>query len=265
MTIRSGSGRETWRRLLEWDRESAAAERLAAQILRLEGFRDIDPSHPLGGRDGLKDVVCTYRGERWIGAAYFPRGQQSLKDISEKLVSDAEGVARNSAQGIAFVTNQELRLAERDSLAQEISPIKLELFHLERIASLLDSPQAYGLRLEFLDIEMTKEEQVAFLASRDVIINDMSQTIATMWAHVSSSLPPKKKKSSGDLPIAFATNVGSAYATSSVYGSSVRECKFCGELFQVSDMSTTYATVGFGDLSIVRCPECGKTQKYSRF
>jgi len=30
------------------------------------------------------------------------------------------------------------------------------------MASILDSPQCYGIRLEFLDIEMTKEEQLAF-------------------------------------------------------------------------------------------------------
>jgi hypothetical protein len=161
---RSDAGRETWRRLLEWDRGQAASERLAGHILRLEGFTGIDPSHPLGGPDGLKDVICSKNEVRWIGAAFFPRGQRTEGAIRNKLEDDLAGVARNGAKGLAFVTNQEVSLAERGALAEACAPVALELFHLERVASLLDSPACYGIRLEFLDIDMTKEEQVAFFA-----------------------------------------------------------------------------------------------------
>ncbi len=44
--MRRTEGRETFYRLLEWDKGQAASERLAALILEQEGFRDIDPSHP---------------------------------------------------------------------------------------------------------------------------------------------------------------------------------------------------------------------------
>lgn len=50
--MRRNDGRETWFRLLEWDKGQTSAERLAAIILTNEGFRNIDPSHPLG-IDGL--------------------------------------------------------------------------------------------------------------------------------------------------------------------------------------------------------------------
>jgi len=50
-------GRETYHRLLEWDKGQAASERLAALILSSEGFDGIDPSHSLGGKDGGKDIV----------------------------------------------------------------------------------------------------------------------------------------------------------------------------------------------------------------
>lgn len=49
-TMRRNDGRETWFRLLEWDKGQTPAERLAAIILTNEGFRNIDPSHPLGGK-----------------------------------------------------------------------------------------------------------------------------------------------------------------------------------------------------------------------
>src|SRR2546430_1257704 len=103
MTTRSRDGRETWRRLLAWDKGQAPAERLAGHILRLEGFSSVNPSHPLGGPDGLKDIVCIRDDKKWIGAAYFPREQQSLTEISKKLAGDILGVSANKVDGIAFV------------------------------------------------------------------------------------------------------------------------------------------------------------------
>lgn len=55
--MRRAEGRETFYRLLEWDKGQAASERLAALILEQEGVRDIDPSHPLGEKDGGKDMA----------------------------------------------------------------------------------------------------------------------------------------------------------------------------------------------------------------
>ncbi len=47
---------ETWHRLREWTKGQTPSERLAAQILIHEGLIDLDPSHPLGGKDGGKDA-----------------------------------------------------------------------------------------------------------------------------------------------------------------------------------------------------------------
>src|SRR5438132_1231620 len=111
MATRSKDGLETWRRLLDWGKGQAAAERLAALILRIDGFESIDPSHPLGGRDGLKDVICKREGRRWIGAFYFPRGQKPFVQIRDKFTADLQGLEANQADGIAFVLNQELKIA----------------------------------------------------------------------------------------------------------------------------------------------------------
>ena len=64
--LRRAEGRETFYRLLEWDKGQATSERLAALILEQEGFRDIDPSHPLGGKDGGKDMLCEFNNFKWI-------------------------------------------------------------------------------------------------------------------------------------------------------------------------------------------------------
>lgn len=162
--MRRAEGRETFYRLLEWDKGQAASERLAALILEQEGFRDIDPSHPLGGKDGGKDMLCEFNGFKWIGAAYFPRGQQNFSAIKKKYRHDLEGAYRNGAKGIAFITNQELSLMERKTLEETDEAIDVRIYHLERIANILNMPKMYGIRLEYLEIEMTKEEQLAYFS-----------------------------------------------------------------------------------------------------
>ena len=162
-----GEGRETFNRLLNWDRGQAPSERLAAIILSKEGFKGVDPSHPLGGKDGLKDMVLSFNGKRWIGAVYFPRGQQSFSDIKSKFSHDLSGIDANNAEGLVFVTNQEIRLSERKILTEIAPEVDVQIYHLERIASLLNTPSCYGIRMEFLDIEMSKEEQLSFFADNE--------------------------------------------------------------------------------------------------
>ena len=47
---------ETWHRLRDWTNGQGPSERLAGLVLLSERFTDLDPSHPLGGRDGGKDA-----------------------------------------------------------------------------------------------------------------------------------------------------------------------------------------------------------------
>lgn len=175
--MRMSEGRETFNRLLNWDRGQAPSERLAAIILSKEGFKGIDPSHPLGGKDGLKDMVLSFNGKRWIGAVYFPRGQQTFSDIKAKFTHDLSGINANNAEGLVFVTNQEIRLAERKILAEIVPQIDVQIYHLERIASLLNTPSCYGIRMEFLDIEMSKEEQLSFFADNEQRLANIETTL----------------------------------------------------------------------------------------
>ena len=184
--MRMNDGREVWYRLLNWDKGQAAAERLSALILSNDGYKGVDPSHPLGGPDGLKDMALSYEGKKWIGAVYFPRGQQSFSDILAKYKHDLQGVAANEAAGIAFVTNQELRLGERKQLADINPEVDVRIYHLERIAQMLNSPAFYGIRLEFLDIEMTSEEQLAFFAVRDDRLSRMEKMIQQLSVSLDS-------------------------------------------------------------------------------
>ena len=143
---------ETWHRILEWTNSKAQSERLSAQVLLSEGFTSLDPSHPLGGKDGGKDASCTHHGLRWVMASYFPRGQKDFKAIEAKFMGDVDGALANDAQGIAFVTNQELRLAERKALAENAGNLKVEIYHLERMTAILDQPSMASVRKQFLQI-----------------------------------------------------------------------------------------------------------------
>jgi hypothetical protein len=145
---------ETWHLLLEWTIGQTPSERMAALILDEEGFESIDPAHPLGGKDGGADALIQKNGEPWVMAVYFPRGQQSISEITDKLTSDVEKAKSKTPTpvGVAFVTNQELRLAEREALGRVGGDTKVELYHLERVTTVLDRPHMAGVREQFLGI-----------------------------------------------------------------------------------------------------------------
>lgn len=168
--MRSRDGRESWRRLLNWDKGQAPSERLASVLLASDGYSSVDPSHPLGGKDGGKDASLAKDGLRLCLAVHFPRGQQSFEGangLRNKFLHDFSAVERDHFDGFVFFTNQELRLAERSELARLSGDSIVDIYHLERIATLLNTPKHYGTRLEFLDIAMTSEEQLALYSQRD--------------------------------------------------------------------------------------------------
>jgi uncharacterized protein YjbI with pentapeptide repeats len=121
-------------------------------VLLSEGFKALDPSHPLGGKDGGKDATCVRNGKIWVMAVFFPRGEQSILNIRQKFAGDVDGAKKHNANGIAFVTNQELVLHERRQLNDLASPLSLELYHLERLTAILDQPGMSAIRKQFLDI-----------------------------------------------------------------------------------------------------------------
>jgi hypothetical protein len=71
--------------LREWRYGSIQAERLAASVLRLEKYQNIEPQAPLGGGDGGTDILCDRGGRLWVAAVYFPPTEQGFRDIQESL------------------------------------------------------------------------------------------------------------------------------------------------------------------------------------
>lgn len=251
MNIRRTGGRETWHRLRDWDKAQSESERLAARLLSIEGYEGIDPSHPLGGPDGGRDIICMRDGQQCIVGVYFPRGQKSFRDVQEKFGSDIGKAQAQDAKIFIFFTNQELTLAERATLEDCAPSVAVTIYHLERIASCLDSPSGYGLRLEFASIEMTKEEQVSFFNDRDQVLYEIRDKL--------TSLGTKKKQSSGiETVVVQQPDMYSAY---SIFGSKLVECKKCGEVFRAQRSGQNFFSPP-GEIEAVTCPACGKVQAF---
>jgi hypothetical protein len=250
--MRRSGGRETWHSLLEWDKGQPESERLAARLLPFDGYEHIDPSHPLGGRDGGRDILCSKDGKKVAVAVYFPRGQKKFREIKDKFKSDLAGATAQDAEGFVFFTNQELSLGQRaelENLAESLTP---DIYHLERIASSLDTPRGYGLRLEFLSIEMTKEEQVSFFNDRDQVLYEIRDSITSL-------VKKKQQQDPGIQWVPVEQHSNAIYASPS--GSKLVECKRCGEVFRAMPSYTTFL-VNLDSIKTVTCPACGKVQAY---
>jgi hypothetical protein len=80
--------------------------------------------------------------------------QQTPNQVRSKFEADL-GAARagDDPEGFIFVTNQELRLAEWSAFRELWpGPVSAELYHLERVAAILDRPELSGIRRQFLGI-----------------------------------------------------------------------------------------------------------------
>lgn len=95
------------------DKEQTPSERLAAQILIHEGLLSLDPSHPLGGkrrREGRN------RQQRGCGSQWpFISREGKRRSLPSRPNSKATLKPPDATTaGIAFVTNRELTLSERE-------------------------------------------------------------------------------------------------------------------------------------------------------
>jgi len=170
---------ETEMRLLFWRDGSTQAERLAAAALGLLGYEEIEPQSPLGGPDGKKDILCQKAGKRWIAAVHFPGQSIGFPATLKKMKSDLAG-APNGFDGFVFVTNQSLSLPQQGKLKAIIEEDEKEadIVHLQRLRTALDSPAGYGVRIQYLRIGMTIEEQLSWVCDAD------NKTSTTLQMHI---------------------------------------------------------------------------------
>jgi hypothetical protein len=150
---------ETRHRLQDWTNGQAQSEGLAARILQFDGYENIDPIHPHGGKDGGADILCTREGISCLAAVFFPRGEHKFTEVKNKFKGDFQK-AMNQQPPIGrflFITNQELSRSQRrvllETAAGMAGNIDVDLYHIERIAVILDSYQMRDVRSQYLGIE----------------------------------------------------------------------------------------------------------------
>lgn len=197
-------------------------------------------------------MLCIREGGKWVGAAYFPRGKKTEGAVRKKFSADLQGVKNNQAQGLAFVTNQELSLSTRQELVNVAGDTTIELYHLERLSAILDSPSCYGIRLEFLDIEMTKEEQIAFMAAHDRVIEGIQEGMARIESAVSN----KERHS----PRYVTPKLTLKMASLAAIEPQLHSCSHCGYGYFVNrSFGLLYGS--WGEMTVT-CPGCGNSEKW---
>lgn len=261
-TRRSTAGTETRRRLLDWEKTPAASERLAVLILGTEGYKSIDPTHPSGGPDNLRDAICIKDDVKWVVSVFFPHGTKPFSEIKRKFQRDVEGITKNETEGIVFVTNQKLTLAKRRELESLVNGAKTEIYHLERVASILDSPPCLGMRLDFLEIEMTKEEQLSFVSLMATALDEFQvrlQTILNVISDTQSGSLAQPKVDPQE-PFYVSPSFSSSYFTGSLYQNNLHRCSNCDfGYFVKQDPYGIYVGTG---LASIACPKCGNVETY---
>jgi hypothetical protein len=174
---------------------------MVADVLGIEGYDQIEPVHPQGGPDGKRDIRCVQGGIRFVCACYFPPSAASVdfKDLRSKFKNDLAGVTKDGASGFVFATNVHLTEGERQQLETDgaRSCAVVVLYHLEKLRAVLDRPVGCGIRLRYLDIAMTKEEQVAFFAQSTDVTAAKLERMMRQLQKVIDALPATHDEAKG--------------------------------------------------------------------
>ncbi len=112
-------------------------------------------------------------------------------------------------KGLVFVTNQELSLSERASLKQGRADISVEIYHLERIATILDRPIMRTVRKQFLDIDFHRSvpEILDALVAQERDEHEVRQAIEGIEARRRELLTRGMKEGEGRCYKCGATNI----------------------------------------------------------
>jgi len=176
---------------------------MASRLLDIEGYSALDPQSPLGGPDGKKDILCEKDYKSFVVGCYFPCGQKTYSEIKKKFKEDLEGVEKNKTDGFVFFSNQKITPSERIELCKMNS--NTMIYHGEKVLGLLDSPRGYGVRLEYLGIELTKEEQISFLNSHldlkqsHAEIQELLEQIKKSTSHIAGQIEERDRGPAGPL------------------------------------------------------------------
>lgn len=166
------------------DTNQLGREELCLGLLALDQrFSEIRPRHPRGGPDGGRDIDARFGGAQIaVAAVGFVNGANDSaaqkRRIRKKLADDASSakVADTRPDVFVFMTNLALTMGEQDGLKQ--TALKLgfagcEVFDRNLMRAMLDNPDGFALRFQYLGLPLSEAEQTSFFAKWGGGIQDL--------------------------------------------------------------------------------------------
>jgi len=158
-------------------------------------FSEVRPRHPRGGPDGGRDIEAIFReGEVACGAVGFMNQANDSSDhkraVFAKFSADLSSAqsAKNDLCAFVFLTNVNLTIGEKDRLVEEAKSIGIsycEIFDRERLRIVLDGPDGFSIRFQYLGIALSEAEQATFFARWG---DEIQSVISTGFEKVQTSL-----------------------------------------------------------------------------
>ncbi len=159
-------------------------------------FSQVRSRNPKGGPDQGRDIEAIFDGRSLaFGAVGFIDGANDSashrRQIKKKFRDDLASALKHRVDLDVFVffTNVALTAADQDEMERAARELKrtlvLELFTREEIRAALNTPKGFGLRLAYLDIEMSKSEQTSFFATYG---EEIQATIARKFTDLDRSM-----------------------------------------------------------------------------
>jgi hypothetical protein len=178
------------------DTNQAMRERMCLALLPLLGpYTHEQSRRPKGGPDGGRDIEAIYQGTILVwGAVGFRNGggtdDTARQEIEEKFKIDLDrAIEENtSLAGFIFFTNVDLtptRVERLKAYAQGKNIKIIEIYDMERLRHILDSPEGLIARLQYLEIPMTNTEQAALVAKFG---NQMQNAVTARFDRVERTL-----------------------------------------------------------------------------
>jgi len=178
------------------DSNQVMRERLCLAAMPLIGpYTRERPRRPKGGPDGGHDIEAVHEGSTvtW-GAVGFRNGggndKQARQDASSKFKCDLERALEENPtlQAFVFFTNVDLTPKIVEQLKKKASAAGIsiiDIVDLERLRHALDSPEGLIARLQYLDIPMSKTEQIALI---NKFGSQLQAAVATRFDRVEQTL-----------------------------------------------------------------------------
>jgi len=157
------------------DSNQVMRERMCLALLPLLGpYTHEQSRRPKGGPDSGRDIEAFYQGTIPVwGAVGFRNGggadDPARNEAVKKFKADLDSALKENASlaGFVFFTNVDLTPAHKESLkaySQGKNIGIVDIFDMERLRNVLDSPEGLIARVQYLEIPMSATEQAGLVA-----------------------------------------------------------------------------------------------------